>query len=138
MTSQTSRAEWDAPAADLDAIRQTALDYIESWYAGDGDRRARCLHPNLAKRTVRTHPETGRSTLELMSATTLVEHTRSGAGKETPRERQQKDVTILDVFGNVASVKIVAAGWVDYLHLAKFNGEWVIVNVLWERKPGQV
>ena len=33
MTSQTSRAEWDAPAADLDAIRQTALDYIESWYA---------------------------------------------------------------------------------------------------------
>ena len=36
---------------------------------------------------------------------------------------------------NAASVKIVAADWVDYLHLAKYNGRWVIVNVLWEMKP---
>jgi hypothetical protein len=25
--------------------------------------------------------------------------------------------------------------WVDYMHIAKFNGKWVIVNVLWELKP---
>jgi len=31
-------------------------------------------------------------------------------------------------------VKIVARDWVDYLHVAKFNGRWVIVNVLWELK----
>ena len=28
-----------------------------------------------------------------------------------------------------------AANWVDYLQEAKFNGEWKIVNVLWELKP---
>ena len=27
------------------------------------------------------------------------------------------------------------ADWVDYLQLAKVDGRWVIVNVLWERKP---
>jgi len=24
---------------------------------------------------------------------------------------------------------------IDYLHVAKIDGRWVIVNVLWERKP---
>jgi hypothetical protein len=32
-------------------------------------------------------------------------------------------------------VKIVASDWVDYLQVAKFNGEWKIINVLWELKP---
>ena len=47
----------------------------------------------------------------------------------------KKRATILDRFNNVAIVKIVAADWVDYLQEAKFNGEWKIVNVLWELKP---
>ena len=49
--------------------------------------------------------------------------------------KQQKDVTILDVFENSASVKVVASDWIDYLHIARWNGRWVIVNVLWELKP---
>lgn len=116
------------------AIRQAALDYIEGWYAGDAERMERSLHPELAKRIVETNAS-GRSRLNQMGALTLVQGTRRGGGKETPKERQQKDVTVLDVYQNAASVKIVAADWIDYLHLAKFNGRWVIVNVLWELKP---
>ena len=26
------------------------------------------------------------------------------------------------------------ADWIDYLQVAKVEGRWVIVNVLWERK----
>ena len=44
-------------------------------------------------------------------------------------------MTILDVFGNAASVKVMMDGWIDSLHIAKFDGRWVIVNVLWELKP---
>ena len=65
----------------------------------------------------------------------LVQATRAGVGKQYPKDKQQKDVTILDVFENAASVKVVAADWIDYMHMAKFNGRWVIVNVLWELKP---
>ena len=93
------------------------------------------LHPDLAKRIVRTNPQNGKSSLGQMSAMTLVQVTRAGGGKDTPKDKQQKDVTILDVFENAASVKIVASDWIDYLHMAKFNGHWVIVNVLWELKP---
>lgn len=116
------------------AIKQTALDYIEGWYEGNPERMERAVHPELAKRIVRTNPE-GRSRLDQQSAMTLVLNTRGGGGKETPKERQEKQVTILDVYENSASVKVVASDWIDYLHIAKFNGRWVIVNVLWELKP---
>jgi hypothetical protein len=32
-------------------------------------------------------------------------------------------------------VRVQASSWVDYLHIAKSNGRWVIVNVLWEMDP---
>ena len=121
-------------AADSSGIRQAALDYIEGYYEGDGARMERALHPELAKRIVRTN-EQGRSQLQQMSAMSLVLGTRAGGGKDTPTADRRKDVTILDIYQNAASAKIYASGWVDYLHLAKWNGRWVIVNVLWELHP---
>ena len=117
------------------AIKRAALDYIEGWYEGDAERMERALHPDLAKRIVYTNPENGRSRLEQMSAMTLVQYTRAEYGKKTLKEERQMDVTILDKYENVASVKIVATAWIDYLHVARYNGEWKIVNVLWELKP---
>ncbi len=127
--------EGDNRDADRAAIKQAALDYIEGWYEGNAERMERAVHPELAKRIVYTDAKSGRSRLDQMSAMTLVQGTRTGFGKKTPPDKQQKDVTILDVFGNTASVKIVATDWIDYLHVAKFSGKWVIVNVLWELKP---
>ncbi len=121
--------------ADIERIRQTVLGYIEAWYRGEPERGEKSLHPELAKRIVRINPETGKDRLEGMSASTLAERWRSGDGRDTPLERQLKEITVLDVSGRMASVKLEAAGWVDYLHLAKFDGEWVIVNILWEIKP---
>jgi hypothetical protein len=123
------------PTADSTAIRQAALDYIEGWYEGNGERMERALHPELAKRIVNTNPANGRSSLGQQSAMTLVLNTRRGGGKDTPPAQQRKDVRILDIFGNTASVRIDAGTWVDYLHVARWNGRWVIVNVLWENRP---
>jgi hypothetical protein len=119
---------------DTAAIKATALDYIESWYEANPERMQRALHPDLAKRIVRKNPS-GESQLDHMTADKLVENVRKGGGKNTPPEKQQKDITILDVYENVATVKLVASSWIDYLQIAKFNGRWVIVNVLWELKP---
>jgi hypothetical protein len=60
---------------------------------------------------------------------------RRGGRKETPMAEQRKEVRILDIFGNAASVRVDAGSWVDYLQIAKWNGRWVIVNVLWENRP---
>jgi len=120
--------------ADSAAIRQTALDYIEGWYEGNADRMERAVHPDLAKRIVNTD-QRGRSVLGHQSAMTLVQNTRRGAGKETPIGERRTDVRILDIFGNTASVRVDASTWIDYLHMAKWNGRWVIINVLWEMHP---
>jgi hypothetical protein len=120
-------------AADSAAIRATALDYVEGWYAADAARMERALHPELAKRIVRTAPD-GKSTLDHMGAASLVERTKNGGGTRTPETKRDREVRILDVFGSAASVRATMSGWVDYMHLAKWNGRWVIVNVLWELK----
>ena len=121
-------------AADSAGIRQATLDYIDGWYEGNAERMERAVHPDLAKRIVNTD-QRGRSVLGHQSAMTLVQNTRRGGGKDTPIAERRHDVTILDIYQNAASAKIYASGWVDYLHLAKWNGRWVIVNVLWEMHP---
>jgi len=117
------------------AITKTALDYIEGWYAGDAARMERALHPELAKRMISTDSKTGFSQFNHMGAMALVQRTRNGGGKKTPQDRQLKEITILDRYNNAAVVKIVASDWIDYLEMGKFNGDWKIINVLWELKP---
>lgn len=129
------RRDRPASAADSAGIREAALNYIEGWYAGDAARMEKALHPELAKRIVRTDPATGRSIFSSMSALTLIGGTRNGGGRETPVARQRKDLRILDIFEGAASARIDAGDWVDYLQLARWNGRWVIVNVLWELRP---
>jgi hypothetical protein len=130
LLSLPARADEDA---DTRGIRQAALDYAEGWYQADVKRMTRALHPELAKRIVRA--DNGVSYVDNMGATRLIQNVRRGGGKDTPAARQQKDVTILDRFENAASVKLVCSDWIDYLHLAKVDGRWVIINVLWELKP---
>ena len=120
---------------DSAAIKATALNYIEGWYEGDAARMESALHPELAKRMISTDPKTGHSQFNHMGAMQLVQNTRRGGGNKTPKDEQLKEITILDRFNNAAVVKIVASGWIDYLEVAKFNGQWKIINVLWELKP---
>ena len=120
--------------ADREAIKRAALNYAEGWYEGNADKMESALHPHLAKRIVRTNDK-GQSSLSQMSAMELVQGTRGGYGKQTPAAEQQKDVTILDITGGAATVKLEMRDWIDYMHVGKYNGKWVVVNVLWEMKP---
>lgn len=117
--------------ADSAAIRAAALNYADGWYNADADRMTRALHPELAKRIVESRPGGG-NLLGAMTAAELIRAT--GSRRAGPVGR--RDVRILDVFGNTASVRLDMDGWIDYMHLARWNGEWKIVNVLWEhRRP---
>jgi len=119
--------------ADSTAIRATAHDYIDGWYEGDAARMEAALHSHLAKRLV-YDDQSGRSRLVDMTALELVQSTRAGTGK-LPRAQWRDSVTILDVFGNAAMVRIDATTWVDYLEEVKWNGRWEILNVVWVNRP---
>ena len=129
-----SLSAYGQAATEQDAIKRTALNYAEGWYEGDADKMESALSTDLAKRIVRTNPQ-GQSMVSQMTALALVQGTRGGFGKQTAKAEQQKDVTILDVMGNAATVKLEMHDWVDYMHIGKVSGKWVIINVLWEMKP---
>ena len=135
LNSATDSTTVTQELSDAAAVRQTALDYVEGWYEGNAERMGWALHPDLQKRIVDKDPKTGSDRLREMSASMLVGYTRYGEGTKTPKEKQQKDVSIFDIYRDEASAKVVFLEWVDYLHLARFDGRWVIVNVLWQYKP---
>lgn len=120
-------------AADSAAIRATALDYIDGWYSNDAARMEKALHPHLAKRMVYAD-NNGRTRLVDLTALELIQGTRSHP--PTAATERRKDIVILSTYGNAAVVRIDATGWVDFLEEIKWNGQWVIINVVWENRPG--
>jgi hypothetical protein len=123
-------------AADSAGIRAAALDYAEGWFEGNGDRMARAVSPELVKRIVVRDTVSGKDMIQGMGSTVLVNSTRRGFGKSTPPDKQEKEVRIYDIFRGAAVARVTMTDWIDYLQLARIEGRWVIVNVLWERKAG--
>jgi len=116
-------------------VRQAALDYIEGSFAGDPDRMAKGIHPEINK----VFPAIGRDGtvfLHLMGASDLVEGTRAGLGNVEENDRSI-EVEVQDIFGDAAAVTVRSSAYIDHLHVAKIDGEWRIVNVLWIPRPGR-
>jgi hypothetical protein len=116
-------------AEDRQRIVASATDYIESWIAGDGDRMARCMHPDLAKRNLRRGQQPGGCEVENLTRAQMVADTDGGegAGDAGPYE-----VSSLDAYGDLASVSVRSAAYMDYLHLVRCGESWLLINVLWQ------
>ncbi|MBI4420645.1 MAG: nuclear transport factor 2 family protein [Gemmatimonadetes bacterium] len=123
-------------SADSAAIRQAALDYIEGYYTGNADRMMRAVAPELVKRIVVRDTVYRHEWISGMGASQLIEGTRAGFGTRSSADKKRWNVSILDIaFERAAVAKVVVPDWVDYLQLARVDGQWKIVNVLWERTP---
>lgn len=117
---------------DRAAIERAVLDYLEGWYTGDAARMERALHPELAKRMVGAEPKSGRGFLQPIGASAMIAFTAAGAGKLKPGEDAAIEVTILDVYHDMAMVRGKSVRFMDYLQLGRLGGEWKVVNVLWQ------
>ena len=59
-----------------------------------------------------------------------------------PLKYQKNTVEEISIFGNMASAQLTTGypdlRWVEYIHLAKLDGKWKMINVFWEyQKPTQ-
>lgn len=121
--------------ADREAVRQATLDYVEGVYNVDPSRIERSVHPKLAKLGFYRGPkdETYRPSPMTFERLIEVAKTYNKEGK-LPKDAP-KEITVLDLLDQTATVKLVAEWGIDYMHLAKFDGKWMIVNVLWQSPP---
>lgn len=113
---------------DSTAVRAAARDYLIAWYDGDAALMEQVLHPDLAKRNVSTDAN-GRSRFSNMGAMAMVRGTR-GRTKQAAEQRLL-EITVFDMQAATASAKVVSWDFVDYVHLGKIDGRWLIINDLW-------
>jgi hypothetical protein len=121
----------DTTDTDLAAIYQAAADYYDGWYSANVEQIDRSLHSGLAKRAIRKD-KAGKEYLHHMDKAQMLRKTEEGGGsQEVPAGKRHYQITILDRYEEIASVKVAGPQYVDYLHLARQDGQWLIVNALW-------
>jgi hypothetical protein len=118
-----------------EAVRQAALDYVEGVYEVDATRIERSVHPDLAKRGFYIKKGEATYSFSPMTFAELVNLAKTYNKNGRVPKDAPKEVIILDVLDQTASVKVVAVWGVDYMHLAKYDGKWMIVNILWQSPP---
>lgn len=116
---------------ELSAIKKTAMTYMASWYQGDARGMKASLHKKLAKRSLKGMM--GENELRHTTASDMVSYTKSGYGARLWHDDLNIDVIVLDYFKDIASVKVTTPHYYEYLHIAKIEGQWVILNALYEK-----
>lgn len=120
-------------AQDTLDIRRVALAYIEAQHNPNPKLMESALHPRLVKRSVFRNKEAQKDYVSEYFAENMVilAETYNVKGDKFPKN-PRKEVKLLDVSSKTASVKLLADTWIDYMHIVKTNGEWKIINVLWQ------
>ena len=118
------------------SIEQSVSGFVDAWFKGDASAMLSCLHPDYVHRLMsiegRSEPP-GEASPEPPEA--LVRDAvgvQGHFGSMTAPERRRRDVRILDVRHHSASAVAVMRDWILQVHLARWRGQWCIVNTMWE------
>jgi len=121
-------------AAEREAVRLAALDYVEGVYNVQPERIERSVHPTLVKRGFYKETAAGPYMESPMTYDQLV-RLAGNWNKEKKRDISIKEVAVLDVLDQTAVAKVTANWGIDYMLLAKFDGRWKITQILWQSHP---
>jgi len=121
---------------DRHAVEQAVYDYVDGLYQVDPGRIDRSVHRELAKRGFHSARPGGpyeESTMSFAQLRTLAE--RWNRARRVNPATAPREVVVLDLLDQTASAKLTAQWGVDYLHLGKYDGRWMIVNIVWQSPP---
>lgn len=120
---------------DREAVHQAVLDYVEGVYNVQPERIERSVHPDLTKHGFFRPKDKDGYNQGKMSYAELIDVAKTWNKSGKLSKDAPKEITIFDVQDQTATAKLVAAWGTDYFHLAKFDGKWKIINVLWQSPP---
>jgi hypothetical protein len=121
--------------AEREAVKQAVLDYVEGIYTVDASRIERSVHPELAKRGFFVKKGESAYSSDVMTFQQLVDLAKTYNKTGRVPKDAPKEVVIFDISDQTASAKLTAVWGIDYIHLAKYDGRWKFVNVLWQTPP---
>jgi hypothetical protein len=116
--SQESSAQKFDPE-DVKGITKACMDYVEGYFESSRDRVSEGVNDALAKRTIKDNKIIEMNKEQLINA--AISKTRN---------KPSITVKIFDIYNGIASTS-VTSGFIDYCQLAKINGKWQVMNVLW-------
>ena len=122
------------PDADRDAVRQAALDYVEGIYNVQPERIQRSVHPSLVKRGF-YKKDASTPYVEMPMTYDQLVKLAGDWNKGGKRDTKIKEVAVLDVLDQTATAKVTAMWGIDYMLLGKYDGQWKIVQILWQSHP---
>lgn len=123
-------------AADREAVRLAALDYLEGIYNVQPERIERSVHTTLVKRGFYKKDAGGPYVESPMTYDQLVRLAGSW-NKEGKRDTSIREVAVLEVLDQTAVAKVTAMWGIDYMLLGKYDGRWKIVQILWQSHPSK-
>ncbi len=122
--------------AEREGVERAVRDYVEALYQVKPELIERSVHPALEKMGLYRPAE---ATAYRTPGKMTFEQLRELAGQWNKDAKEGKDlayeVQVLDVLDVTASAKLRAKWGIDYMHLAKLDGRWKIVQILWQSPP---
>lgn len=119
-----------AQSTDEELVRAACKDYVEGFYRADSARIGKSVDHRLVKRIV--NPANGR-----FQEMTLQQLKEAAASHPAPQDDVKTPfeitVNVFDITKDIAIAKITTnkMPFFDYAQLARINGKWKVVNVLW-------
>lgn len=118
-----------------EAVTTVSRDYCVGFYEIDGDKVQSTCHPSLSKRSVEQVELSDGTQFDHLSGITWEEINILGQtfNKNWGFDTDARcEIEIYEIRGNIAAAKMTGAVWFDYFHLMEVNGEWSIVNIMYE------
>ncbi|MDX9912265.1 MAG: nuclear transport factor 2 family protein [Phycisphaerales bacterium] len=121
---------------DAQLVEEACNDYVIGIYEAEPERIDRSVHPDLRKagfwRTdgAAEYPPMAEMTFDELRHLTEILKAGGHVPANPPRE-----IKVFEVADQTACAKVVGFWGQDYVHLAKFDGRWQIVNIIWQSPP---
>jgi hypothetical protein len=120
--------------SDKQQVERAVLNYVEAFYEADTTKAYESVARDIAKRGYFTNKD-GKVVEAKMSFEQLIRLAQRWKNSQNITTESPKKITVFEILDKMATAKVEAKWGIDYFHLAKIDGKWIIINVLWQEYP---
>ena len=116
-------------------IKKQSLGYLEALQRLKPELMDKVLNDSLNKITIGYDRNEMKQFGKATTKTQMIEFAKNWNDKGTKFPfNPENQIKILDIYNRIATVKLVSDNWVEYLQLIKLDGNWEIMNLIWQYK----